>query len=375
KGFSLVEMLAAVTVFALLALMVSQLVTGASLSIVSGRKAIDADGQARFIFSRMAQDFNRMLKRSDVDMIFAKEDNNESDKMFFYSEVAAAYGEDVVAKVKKGDPDPRNPVSLVGYRVDTDPTNNDPGRKLLQLERLGLGLTWDESSLGSGVVFLVYDPTTGKEVEGSTLDTHGWRNQAGQVAQDLIGSPPKYLGPDSKSSPEYHVVGEQVFRFEYCFLLNSGTYSNYPVKKVNNQNVEKNGAPGTDTGNVGDRWFDTQSGRGYVCQSKDGDQRIWRSAGLRDVSAIVVAIAILDPSSRKLVNDMTAMAGLLEDSVENDLNGQRPDQAVLMEQKWKETVSDQNFAANAGIPKVAAGQVKIYQRYFYLNNPPAQDSQ
>jgi len=353
------EMLAAITVFVILALMVSRLVSGTSMAIIAANKSMDADSQARFVFGLMAQDFNKMLKRNDVDMIFSKQTGN--DKMFFYSEVLSSYDSSLFS-TSQGDP--KNPVSLIGYRVEPDPTQNN--KTVLQLERLGKGLTWDESVSASGgsVVFLTYQSGTGALIPQSTLDGH-W--------QTAIGQMPLYNGATSSEDLDYHVIGDQVFRFEYCFLLNDGTYSNYPVKNLSGLPATITaGAPNNTYKPVGTRWFDTDAGRAYVCtsQSADGANSIWRSAGLQDVSAIVVAIAILDQTSRKIVTDMTSLPSLFQDPDENaDLKVSTPNQAVLMEQKWKTAMESPNFVRNAGIPVAAAGQIKIYQRYFYLNSP------
>jgi prepilin-type N-terminal cleavage/methylation domain-containing protein len=365
KAFTLMEMLAAVTVFVLLALMVSRLVSGTSMAIIAARKSMDADSQARFVFSRMAQDFNRMLKRTDVDMIFSKSQdgasgNDKNDKMFFYSEVVSAYDSSLFS-TNQGDP--KNPVSLVGYRVMPDVRNN----RILQLERLGKGLTWDESVNASGgsVVFLTYQSGTGAVIPDSTLDGH-WQN--------ALGTPSEYKGADSNSESDYHVIGDQIFRFEFCFLLNDGTYSNYPVKNYNGLTAEKIDGPPSGNKPVGTRWFDTKAGRAYVCHNQiavgeNTVQSIWRAAGLEDVSAIVVTIAILDQTSRKIVTDMTNLPALFNDPTDADLDGNgHPDQAILMEQKWKQKLAEPSFVQNAGIPAAAAGQIKIYQRYFYLNN-------
>ena len=40
----------------------------------------------------------------------------------------------------------------------------------------------------------------------------------------------------------------------------------------------------------------------------------------------------------------------------------------LMAQTWNNAVNSSTFAATVGIPQSAASQVRIYQRYFYLNN-------
>jgi hypothetical protein len=58
------------------------------------------------------------------------------------------------------------------------------------------------------------------------------------------------------------------------------------------------------------------------------------------------------------------MIGALADPTESDLTATPP---KLMAQTWTSAMKSLSFAQNCGIPKVAAGQIRIYQRYFYLN--------
>ena len=72
-AFTLVEVLVATSVLVLLILVVSQLVQSATRLITGNHQHIDADDQARLMLDRMALDFGRMLKRQDVDYIFASQ--------------------------------------------------------------------------------------------------------------------------------------------------------------------------------------------------------------------------------------------------------------------------------------------------------------
>src|SRR5437879_1770459 len=89
-GFTLVEMLVSTAVLVLLILVVTQLVNSTALTATGSRKHTDADGQARMIFDRMANDFGRMVIRKDVDYLFTKQAGN--DGMVFYSEAPAYFG-------------------------------------------------------------------------------------------------------------------------------------------------------------------------------------------------------------------------------------------------------------------------------------------
>jgi prepilin-type N-terminal cleavage/methylation domain-containing protein len=341
RGFTLVEMLAALAVFTVLGVMVSQLVSGATLTIAAGRKALDADSQARFVFSRMAQDFGRMVRRSDVDMVFAKQDGN--DRMFFYSEVPAVSG-------RAGGV--ANPVSLVGYRVADGPDN-------WQLEWLGKGLAWDGAQSADGeVLFLAYD-------------------RAGQLDADSMLEKrwPGVFDTNNRDA-DYHVISDQVFRMEFCFLLNDGTYSNRPVR-----DLERDANPdlrvkcalneATDPAYVddatrgylvGSRWYNAATSRAYVCVSNSVGNAVWQSAGARDITAVVVAVAILDQGNRRIVTDLTALSSQLPDFTEYNSSGT----AALMKQLWNEAVNQPNFAARAGVAPDTARQVRVYQRCFYL---------
>ena len=66
NAFTLIELLISLAVTALIILMVAQLMSSTTAVARTGNKHIDTDTQARAILDRMAQDFGRMLKRTDV---------------------------------------------------------------------------------------------------------------------------------------------------------------------------------------------------------------------------------------------------------------------------------------------------------------------
>src|SRR5207245_6559511 len=67
RAFTLVEMLISIVVLALLILLVTQVVNTAATVVRPANKHIDTDTQARAVLDRMAVDFAKMLKRTDVD--------------------------------------------------------------------------------------------------------------------------------------------------------------------------------------------------------------------------------------------------------------------------------------------------------------------
>jgi prepilin-type N-terminal cleavage/methylation domain-containing protein len=353
-GFTLVEIMVSTAVLGLLAVALAQVTELATLVTISSRKHMDADSQARAIFDRMEDDFSKMARRTDADYIFYKNaaaTSGNNDAMFFYSE-APAYANGAGNS---------SSISLIGYRVNAT---------TLQLERLGEALSWDattsndassttSNSTPGAPVFLSYAGTA-TPAFASTLDGN-WIKTIGTPAK-------KYTdGTDS----DYHAIGEQTYRLELNFLLSDGTISTKPLLSTAPSTwpsgpdfyTVSTSDPGlTNDGNtanahyytVGSRWYNTGSSRGYICTSAKTGAAVWQPIGTQDTSAIVVAIAILDDNSRKIVSDTSKMVGALPDSLDG----------ALPEQTW----GNSSYLTASGLPAAAAGQIRIYQRYFYLNN-------
>ena len=352
-GFTLVEMLVAVTVMTMLILITTVIVANASKVMSSSTKMQSADDQARLTFDRLAIDLADLVRRPDLDAIFPKQTGN--DRLFFYSEAPAYYNSASSFLFPGANSfDPKNTLSLIGYRINSSN----------QLERLGMGLTWDgttSSSTPGSVVFLSY--TNGIIDPNSTL--------AGAYPSQ-IGGAPAYNGSDTTY---WQVLAAQVFRLETCFLLNDGTLSIIPVTNPSTvqNNLTASSAPtvGNDSSagySTGSRWFDTNASRGYICLDNSAGAAVWQPLGARDIRAVVVAIAVLDQISQKIVTSaqLATLAGMFQDETSTDLASSPP---TLMQQKWEKILQSSSFATQAGIPAQAAAYVRVYQRYFYFNAP------
>jgi hypothetical protein len=146
----------------------------------------------------------------------------------------------------------------------------------------------------------------------------------------------------------YEVTGPQVSRFEYCYLLKNGTFSDVP--------------------------WDTTSSVGHS-----------KVSGMQDVAAIVVDIAVIDPRSKVLVTDcqLTQLNGaalpagcptpeqypVLIDWGDTGCAG-CPDQTQwqqtpgLLLEKWRAALD----ANTIGLPQPAISGIRVYERYFYLTH-------
>src|SRR5215813_1228682 len=154
SAFTLIELLVSMGVLALLLVLVGRLMTSATLATTQSGKRMDSDSQVRIIFDRMANDFAAIVRRQDVDYIFAKQNGN--DTMYFFSG-AAKYFDTSISDAAKSS------LALVGYRINSS----------FQLERLSRGLTWDgqvgPSPAPGSMVFLTTPSPSSTPVPGSTI--------------------------------------------------------------------------------------------------------------------------------------------------------------------------------------------------------------
>ncbi len=344
-AFTLVEVLVSVAILSLLTVMITQLTNNASSTTLKNLKYLEAEGQARMVFDRMASDFFKMVKRSDTDIIFAKSPGN--DGLFFYSEAPAYYENAEIARSAK------NSVALIGYRINSK----------LQLERLGKGLTWDEPAGGTvpgSVVFLTFSSGSAGPDLASTIEGK-WPS---------IGS---FRGNYSNGTdPDYNVLSDQVFRLEVAFLLSDGKTSIIPITNPsgNQNNLTARTAPSSSSDSSagytpGSRWYDTAAGRGYRCMNASLGSAVWSLTGLQDVSAIIVAIAVLDIEGLKLKMDKSGIIAGLQDPTDADFSSLP---MRFMAETWSKAVNSPTFEKVTGLPQASVAQIRIYQRTLYINS-------
>jgi prepilin-type N-terminal cleavage/methylation domain-containing protein len=326
RAFTLVEMLISIVVLALLILLVTQVVNTAATLVRPANKHIDTDTQARAILDRMALDFGRMLKRTDVDY-YIKEPSGKykghgnghgygkklqsgqqlNDQIAFFTQVPGYYPSS----------SHQSPVSLVAYRVN-NATSTWPS--YLRLERMGKGLLWNGvSNTDIPVVFLPL-----------TIDatwTAAVKNDNSANSRDT----------------DYETTGPQVFRFEYYYLLKNGRVTDVPWDQDARPTQTSMTAP--------------------------------TSIGLVDVQAIAVAIAVIDPASHALI----PTASLFEVADDMDDFRTAPGRGVGgakkigdMEVQWNQVVQNVVSTGRTSdghlVPAAAASAIRIYNRYFDLRN-------
>jgi hypothetical protein len=306
-GFTLAELVVTVGVLVVLVLLFAQFLKSATTVTTLGHKQMVADSQARDLLDRMAVDVMQMVKRSDIyyhlkidpaptintadcpqSPLECGTQRPGNDEIAFYSNVPGYYASGSSGLQQSS-------VSMVGYRI-TNTTNTTAATLLNKMQRLGAGLIWNGVSTGNipnnPVLFwTALDPwSSTKYASTSTLD----------------------------------IVGPNVFRFEYYYLLKNGNVSSTP-------------------------WYTGST-----------------VSGMQGVSAIVVDIAVLDSKGRVLLDNsaqvpppndnITVLATALD-----DYSGQPPGGLLA---SWRSTLD-----ANTSLPRSAISGIRLYERYLYLSPP------
>jgi prepilin-type N-terminal cleavage/methylation domain-containing protein len=413
RGFTLVELMVAIAVLSLLIILVSKIVSGASTIATYNNSHMDSNDQARLVFDRMALDFSRMLKRPDADIIFCKNTGTTSinDTMFFFSESAGD------SEQLNGVATPwsavRNNISLVGYRVNND-TTTSPNPTYGQLERLGKALPWDAASTGDNtnysMVYLTYPqpgsttttPPSGVISTAYTNSTIVGAFPANAQSNNVspVGTVGNYF--NDGMDPGYNVLGSQVFRFEFSFLLKDGSQSDLPVIQTLSSNPNyPNGVPtyattttpptGQKDANsspiyfVGSRLYDTTNHVAYICTNAGvlgtPGYAVWKELGTQDISAIIITIATLDNSGRYFIkstnNNDSSLIGTIAQQLpkwvgtSGQMNKTAADDLV---NSWTTVINPATAGAQSklasvvsGVPQNILSRIRVYQRFFYLN--------
>jgi len=309
-AFTLVEVLVAVAVLALLVALLGQLFINVTAASSISSNHMESDARVRLLFERMTADFSHIVKRADVDCFIKAPSYTEfsspsgtitstanppsgafNDQLAFFSEVA---GYSDVSGVQQ------NSVSLVAYRVNN--TGTAPC-----IERLGKALAW--SGGASGIYPVPFLAGTGNGTQIATI----W--------------PPSALTPTTSSTTDpaydadFETIVPNAFRFEYYYELHNGTLSATPWT----------GAAGHTTLN-----------------------------GFADVAAIGVVVAVTDHKSTPLVST-ASLENLAKQLSTFSASGVTT--VGALQQNWQNTVTA------SSLPSVVKDGIRVYEQLFSIDNP------
>ena len=345
SGFTLVEIMVSIGVLMCIILLVGQLVSSLTLTTSNASKLSDADNQARLIFAKMSGDFAAMYNRADVNYHFLSQNGN--DAFYFYSEATGH----IASQDPAGTSDASQcGASLVGYRV----SDAVSGGSRVELERLGVGLHWVDVAGQTGAdghaTSMLFLPTLIKDAFSRAI-ANPYNNSS---------------NPNTSNPSQWDVIGDQVFRMEFCFLLKDGTFATTPVIRSSGvkSNFSAGAAPTVSDDSIagyvpGSRWYDASAQVAYRCLEASPGGAVWISLGLQDVKAVVVSLALIYPKGRT----STSMGSLIRAvSVLPDFVNSKPVSAT-----WSALAAEAASFKAAGLSPLAASSVRVYERFFYLN--------
>jgi len=344
-AFSLIEILLAVAVLTIITLLVAQLTNSARAVVRVGAKRIDTDTQARSVLDHIGVDIAKMIKRTDLDYYIKqpagynghsqghgwgnklKPGQQGNDQFAVFSAVPGYYPSGS-APVQQ-----QSPISLIAYRVNQAPNS----AAYLQLERMAKGLLWNgvsNATSANAVYPMIFLPNT----------ISGISSWSASVNNDGSG---QSIDPNG----DYEVIGPQVFRLEYWYLLNNGTLTDVPWDKDARPLQTSISAP--------------------------------TPIGWTDVQAIGVAIAVIDPASSSLIPKATLldMGSDLDDfktAPGRGVGGAK--KAGDIEYRWNTVlvgdptnpvnvagiVNTGQTTANSKVPPEVAKSIRVYSRYYDL---------
>jgi hypothetical protein len=315
RAFTLAEMLVATVVLIIIVLFVTRMVNHAAVIVGQATKHMDTEANVRPFFDRLAVDIDKMVKRTDVSYYLRNQSSSAggsdiNDRMAFFSSAPGYYNDNGLGYSSR--------FSVVAYRVNTDPTSASCNKA----ERMAKGLPLNASPY-TDTPLLFFDSANPSLVT-TTID-----NQWPAATHPCVGNctnDPNYYSTDLYQ--KYELVGPQVFRFEYYYLtkLNPALVA-YP------------------------------SGAQLTQPSLD-----WSTANktnIADIAAIVVAVAAIDPQSRKLLSE-TNVRGIANALPKFTSGGP----GALLAQ-WQNVVNT-DPTINA-MPRPALQGIRLYERYFYLS--------
>ena len=309
-AFTLVELLVAIAVLALLVALIGQLFFNTTAASAISTNHIESDARVRLLFARMASDFSHIVKRSDVDC-FLKEPlypawptstvqnvNTQlgpaNDQIAFFSEVS---GYSDVSGVAENSP------SLIAYRVNN--TGTAPC-----IERMGKALSWSGGT--AGIYPIAFMPVYISEV---------WPTAT--IAPASSGT------SDPAYDQDYETLVPNAFRFEYYYQLRSGALSSTP--------------------------WDTTATYNPLHTALNG----WA-----DVAGIGVVVAVTDRKSAALASSasLQALAKQME-----DFPTQFPVPSGFtvgsLQQNWQSTV------AASTLPAAVKDGIRVYEQVFSIDTP------
>ncbi len=316
-AFTLVEILVAITILAILTLVMAAIFGNTSTLVSQSNTTMGALDAGEAVLGQIGLDISRMVLRDDVDYDFTKQAGN--DRLSFYARTSGfdTSGTFTASFDSTSNSLPR-PLSVVSYVMGVNPNPTTPASTSPQLNYGALQIGWPTA--GATAFTLSALAST------STLGVPA----TGVPTQYLYNTSPSSSGPSDLPLPtSYTTLASEVIRFEYCFVLKTD-----PVASDNPPKLITWIVPPTVSGTP---------------------------PPIENIAGIIVAIVVVDPRSRVLFPtgaDVT-LAAKFPDAQNSATNP--PSQDILA--IWAPLLTPATLTS-VNIPTRAIEGIHVYQRYF-----------
>lgn len=317
RGFSLVELLVAVSVLVILGWLISQVTVSVTRMTKQSNRIIDTASQVRLAFDRIGMDLAGLVKRSDVDFTTNDVFIGTKNILLFLSNVSSAGSSTGISTSNN------RGISVVAYRVTTHSDNNNmPG-----LLRAGKAIPWKTVGTAENAKFMGLQ-SNGLPMRFTDL-----------VAPPLVGFPAGLLPGVS----DFDVLAPGVIRMVVGFQLYP---DNNAVELSDGTNPIPNQSQGQIVYSPPIRWV-TPVGGGTAVKYVD----------LSRISAVVVGLVAIDLNSQLLASasQLGDLSGAFN-TPGNNVN-QTPVQA------WAPIANKVN-SMPATVPLPVRQAVRVYEHFF-----------
>jgi prepilin-type N-terminal cleavage/methylation domain-containing protein len=328
EGFSLVELLVAMAVLAIIGLIIVQLTSSTANVTRLSNRSIDASAQARLAFDRIGLDLKSLVRRDDIDLEAGNPISaTRSDVLLFFSSVTSQ-ASSLSTWQNRG-------LSLVAYRIALHPDNLNKKQEAIPcLVRAGKAMPWAKSSSWSASGFM--------GLKGNGLPVR-LDDDASAFPSDLLPT-----APSATTASDYDVLASGVIRIVVGFQL-------YPDKKLVTL-LDGSTIPGGSTG------------QGQIVYSppvktlvtKDGLSTSVKYIDVSRISAVVIGLVTLDLENAQLLSAEQINTISQKFSVP-DVSATTLSCPV---QAWGGIADSLASSLSASVPVKALQSVRVYQRFF-----------
>lgn len=304
KGFSLIEILVAMTVLSILALMLSEMTRSTQRTTEQSSRGIDAATQARTLFDRIGEDIANMVVRDDIDYVFQNVDTTSSyedtDLLRFVTQLPAP---NEVGSANLENYNFNRRISLVAYRVGQDSV----GRPVVTRGTLP-----------------IYQPVDPLKSQADALKHFMGINENGtpnDLTDDTVFPlptiPADFAPGATFYSNKYDIVGPGVFRMEVGFQLKS-------------------------TGELA--------------------ETVTTPVNINDISSIAVSIAVINERNIRIINNPTDLEAVANNFA--PFNPSAGDKHPL--EPWVDYMNTNPTTYGGSLRPTVQESIKVYQRFFRI---------